>query len=80
MTTVLSKEAKDGTVVKVSSKASDELRAAGLNKEANESSYSISSSIPELGEPLQEKRFFFQRGKAYDPDAIATQVCTSTHI
>jgi len=32
------------------------------------------SSIPTLGVPLDEKRFFFQRARAYDPDAIATQV------
>lgn len=26
-----------------------------------------------LGEPSEEKRFWFQRGKSYNPDAIATQ-------
>ncbi|KAI0143158.1 major facilitator superfamily domain-containing protein [Xylariaceae sp. FL1272] len=30
-------------------------------------------SIPPLGKPHEEKKFWFQRGKAYDPDAIATQ-------
>ncbi|KAH8668663.1 major facilitator superfamily domain-containing protein [Xylariales sp. PMI_506] len=29
-------------------------------------------SIPPLGVPLEEKRFFFQRTKEYNPDAIAT--------
>lgn len=32
-----------------------------------------SEEIPPLGAPLEEKRFWFQRGKTYDPDAIATQ-------
>ncbi len=35
-------------------------------------------SIPPLGAPNEEKRFWFQRGKDYNPDAIATQVrCSS---
>ena len=33
------------------------------------------TEIPPLGVPLEEKRFFFQRARAYDPDAIATLVC-----
>lgn len=33
----------------------------------------IPSNVPPLGAPAEEKRFWFQRGKAYDPDAIATQ-------
>ena len=32
------------------------------------------TEIPPLGVPLEEKRFFFQRARAYDPDAIATLV------
>jgi hypothetical protein len=28
---------------------------------------------PPLGVPAEEKRFWFQRGKGYNPDAIATQ-------
>jgi hypothetical protein len=31
------------------------------------------NTIPPLGEPAQEKRFWFQRTKAFDADAIATQ-------
>ncbi|CAM1505946.1 Fc.00g115830.m01.CDS01 [Cosmosporella sp. VM-42] len=34
---------------------------------------SSSDNIPALGAPLEEKRFWFQRVKDYDPDAIATQ-------
>jgi hypothetical protein len=31
-----------------------------------------------LGVPWEEKRFFFQRTRnGYDPDAIATQVCSA---
>lgn len=33
------------------------------------------SEIPPLGAPLEEKRFFFQRARSYNPDAIATLVC-----
>ena len=36
------------------------------------------NSIPPLGVAKEERRFFFQRARAYDPDAIATQVrCSS---
>ncbi|KAK0717876.1 major facilitator superfamily domain-containing protein [Lasiosphaeria miniovina] len=31
------------------------------------------TSIPPLGAPIEERRFWFQRAKSYDPDAIATQ-------
>lgn len=31
-------------------------------------------SIPPLGLPQEERKFWFQRGKDYDPNAIATQV------
>ncbi|XHG07027.1 hypothetical protein AWENTII_010194 [Aspergillus wentii] len=31
------------------------------------------SDTPELGDPLDERRFWFQRSKGYDPNAIATQ-------
>ncbi|KAJ5782950.1 hypothetical protein N7457_004724 [Penicillium paradoxum] len=34
---------------------------------------SSSLDIPELAKPADEPRFWFQRGKSYDPDAIATQ-------
>ncbi|KAM7213181.1 MFS general substrate transporter [Rhypophila decipiens] len=39
----------------------------------NPSTLSV-NSIPPLGAPKEEKRFFFQRDRGYDPDAIATQV------
>ena len=42
------------------------------------SSSSSISETPALGVPKEEKRFFFQRTKAYDPDAIATLVCLSS--
>ncbi|KAI1421900.1 major facilitator superfamily domain-containing protein [Xylaria sp. FL1777] len=32
-----------------------------------------SGSIPPLGHPREEKKFWFQRGKNYDPNAVATQ-------
>lgn len=33
-----------------------------------------SQSIPPLGTLREERKFWFQRGKAYDPNVIATQV------
>lgn len=33
---------------------------------------STSLDIAPLGEPLKERRFWFQRGRNYNPDAIAT--------
>jgi len=41
---------------------------SGVNKEDE------LHSIPPLGKPREEKKFWFQRGNGYDPDAIATQV------
>lgn len=38
-----------------------------------DSSTTSVNTIPPLGEPIHQKRFFFQRSKAYDVDAIATQ-------
>lgn len=32
-------------------------------------------NIPPLGVPIDERRFWWQRLKTYDPDAIATLVC-----
>ncbi|OJJ49947.1 hypothetical protein ASPZODRAFT_59291 [Penicilliopsis zonata CBS 506.65] len=34
---------------------------------------SICKEIPELGDPAEEQRFWFQRSKNYNPNAIATQ-------
>ena len=31
-------------------------------------------NIPVLGAPVEERRFWFQRDKTYNPEAIATQV------
>lgn len=33
----------------------------------------VDEDIPPLGEPASERRFWFQRGKKYNPGAIATQ-------
>lgn len=33
----------------------------------------VNDDIPPLGEPASERRFWFQRGKKYDPSGIATQ-------
>lgn len=42
--------------------------------EASVEKREISYSIPPLGQPRDEKKFWFQRGENYDPHAIATQV------
>ncbi|KAI0968703.1 major facilitator superfamily domain-containing protein [Xylaria arbuscula] len=52
---------------KASEKPYDDETEGGIDKEDN------NYSIPPLGKPQEEKRFWFQRGKRYDPNAIATQ-------
>ncbi len=37
------------------------------------------SSIPPLGIPIEEKRFWWQRARGYDPDANATLVRVLLH-
>jgi hypothetical protein len=50
-------------------------KAVATTTQVNSSTSSlISGHSPPLGAPLEEKRFWFQRGKNYDPNAIATQV------
>lgn len=44
-----------------------------LVTDLNEDSSSDSSQIPPLGEPSDERRFWFQRALEYNPEAIATQ-------
>jgi MFS transporter, ACS family, DAL5 transporter family protein len=39
----------------------------------------LSADVAPLGVPLNEKRFFWQRRRGPDPDAIATQVGRSHH-
>ncbi|OAP65089.1 hypothetical protein AYL99_01061 [Fonsecaea erecta] len=46
-----------------------------LNSSPSDSKESIPTTqadIPELGVPANEKKFWWQRGRGYDPDAIAT--------
>jgi hypothetical protein len=45
------------------------------SKTDGDDSSTSGSSIPPLGEPIPVKKFFWQKSKPYDPDAIATQVC-----
>lgn len=44
--------------------------------EKDGSTEEILEEVPPLGVPHEEKRFWWQRAKTYDPDAIATLVCT----
>lgn len=50
--------------------------------EKDGSTSTIAEDVPPLGIPKDEKRFWFQRARSYDPDAIATLVhhLTSRHI
>lgn len=41
---------------------------AGIEKE------DTGRTVPPLGQPQENRKFWFQRGKDYDPHAIATQV------
>jgi hypothetical protein len=50
----------------------------GEKQYATESTTSLDSAPP-LGAPLEEKRFFFQRTKSYDPNSIATLVWHPRH-
>jgi hypothetical protein len=46
-----------------------------IDYEKKEASTTVTSQdVPPLGLPAAEKRFWFQRGKFYDPNGIATQV------
>jgi len=45
----------------------------GLVTDLDEDSSSDSIQVPPLGEPSDERRFWFQRALDYNPEAIATQ-------
>lgn len=50
------------------------VRQFGEEKGSPDLSASSLDQIPPLGVPKDEKRFWWQRTKAFDPNAIATQV------
>lgn len=53
------------------------VKEVGDKKTATESTTSLNSDgVSPLGVPLEEKRFWFQRGKEFDHESIATQVIT----
>lgn len=63
MATVLTREKKAAAPeIQVTSKSEPSTSKTSLDE------------IPSLGVPIEERRFWWQRAKAYDPDAIATQV------
>lgn len=49
-------------------------RGLDEKKTVTESTTSLGSDAPPLGAPKEEKRFWFQRTKDFDENAIATQV------
>jgi hypothetical protein len=81
MSTVLSRTQPSGRQGRGDGAGSDgydpEKTAAETTLEKNSALSSTSSltSVPELGAPVAEKRFWWQRVQSYDPNAIATQVC-----
>ncbi|KAK3389471.1 major facilitator superfamily domain-containing protein [Podospora didyma] len=71
MTTVLTKDRVTDLVVTADpSPTRDSDRDS--KGELDASNVSVNSSNPPLGVALEEKRFWWQRAKAYDPDAVAT--------
>lgn len=45
-----------------------------VEKKAEVSAREVPPEVPPLGEPRNEKRFWFQRSSALDKDAVATQL------
>lgn len=81
MSTALAKEIDlrghtTGVLADSSGESADDLRTekTKLEYDVDVKSTSLDNLAPPLGEPTNEKRFWFQRGgKTYDADAIATQ-------
>ncbi|KAJ9142919.1 MFS general substrate transporter [Pleurostoma richardsiae] len=70
MSTVLTRDQKE----RVAAAADEGKTVTADSKEVGATSSSSSlSEVPPLGAPVEEKRFWFQRTRHYDPDAIATQ-------
>lgn len=58
----------DSSTKSTSEKIVDEKNASAIK------TTQVYDNTSSLGAPATEKRFWWQRGKSYDPDAIATQV------
>jgi len=73
MPTVLAKETsvKDFATVQ-------EIETSIESKEVSASVLSL-AAVPSLGVPADEKRFWWQRDKSFNPNAIATQVSFSPY-
>ncbi|KAF2474920.1 MFS general substrate transporter [Lindgomyces ingoldianus] len=72
MTTVLSgfSRTPDGAS---SSSSEDIAKGSSIGFEKDKANVAVTeASVPPLGVPHEEKRFWFQRARSYDPDAIAT--------
>lgn len=63
-----------GSSISLDEQATEFLLRRPERRTEDASDPSSSNEAPLLGLPRREKRFWFQRGEAYDPDAIATQV------
>lgn len=79
MTTVLprfaSRRKPEQDVSPVGTESSSSSSSSGpVDKKAEVSAREVPPEIPPLGEPRNEKRFWFQRSKALDKDAVATQL------
>ncbi|PQE23609.1 phthalate transporter protein [Rutstroemia sp. NJR-2017a BVV2] len=79
MSTTLAKSVPVGETtgrIVVSSRSSSNGSTSGVRtgeEKKVETNVTSIASIPPLGVPADEKRFWFQRNKTYDPSAIATQ-------
>ena len=74
MTTVLTSGAQgSGTSTPPNPSTYGAITTGGV-LEKDQTKVTVAGDIPPLGAPNEERRFWFQRAKAYDPDAIATLV------
>ena len=74
MATVLTKDAATTTARPVVVQRTNRDSDRDSKGELDASNVSVNSSNPPLGVAIEEKRFWWQRAKAYDPDAVATLV------
>lgn len=71
MATVIARTSKGGSSAPLASQSGTD--EDGKGPIISDSAIQSSSDIAELGDPAEERRFWFQKGAKYDPNAIATQ-------
>lgn len=58
-----------------STSSSSTVATGGVLEKKDPANVTVAEDGPALGAAHAERRFWFQRAKSYDPDAIATLVC-----